>query len=172
MTVELQPADEAVRLPENITSFLRLDNPFSKYVTGLDFIKYCILENTMSGIKTTRSIEEIIDMSGLSENINQGLHTYSSGMLLRIKFCVAFSKKTDILIMDEWLSVGDDGFKEKARNEINRQIKESQAFVIATHSKKLLQDYCNIAVVLHKGEINFIGEPNDAVQRYNEVLKK
>ena len=81
-------------------------------------------------------INDIKIFSELGEFFFLPLKTYSSGMQLRLSFSVSILCQHDILIMDEWLSVGDDGFQKKAMNRMNDIIEKSKILVVASQSKK------------------------------------
>ena len=74
-------------------------------------------------------------------------------MQLRLSFSVSILCQHDILIMDEWLSVGDDGFQKKAMNRMNDIIEKSKILVVASQSKEVLKKLCNKIVSLQDGVI-------------------
>jgi lipopolysaccharide transport system ATP-binding protein len=98
-------------------------------------------------------IDEIIDFSGLGEAIHWPIRTYSSGMGMRLAFSIATSIRSDILVLDEWLSVGDEGFSEKSKNRMNDLLESSSILVIASHNKNLLHSVCNRVIHLDHGRI-------------------
>ena len=111
-------------------------------------------------------IDEIINFSGLGEFIHLPVRTYSSGMFLRLAFTVSTMIKPEILIMDEWLSVGDEQFNKKAKARLRDVVDSSEILVIATHSKKLLMDVCNRAIWLDRGAIRLDGSPAEVCEAY------
>jgi lipopolysaccharide transport system ATP-binding protein len=96
---------------------------------------------------------EIINFSGLKQVINLPVRTYSSGMQMRLAFAISTVLNKDILIMDEWLSVGDEEFSRKVDIKLSSMIDKSKIFVIASHSKELIRKHCNRVVQLEKGRI-------------------
>jgi lipopolysaccharide transport system ATP-binding protein len=87
-------------------------------------------------------------------------------MLLRLAFSVSTSMSADILIMDEWLSVGDGAFAERASNRLNDLVNQSEILVIASHNKELLEQTCNKVVWLEHGIIKKVGPTKEIVQEY------
>ena len=74
-------------------------------------------------------------------------------MQLRLAFAVSTAIPADILLMDEWLSVGDDSFKKKASKRMDSLVEKSAILVIASHSKDLISKMCNRAFMLEHGRI-------------------
>jgi lipopolysaccharide transport system ATP-binding protein len=87
-------------------------------------------------------------------------------MLLRLAFSVSTSITADILIMDEWLSVGDGAFAERSSERLRNLVDESEILVIASHTKELIKNTCNKVVWLEHGRIRKIGPTDEIVQEY------
>ena len=136
-----------------ISTMLDITMGLSEEMTGYENI---ILRGRLLG-KNRRiideSINEIADFSELSEFLDLPLKTYSSGMKMRLAFTVATTLQPEILILDEWLSVGDEKFKKKADEKMKELINYSSILVIASHSLKVLKSTCNRIIYLEKGKI-------------------
>jgi lipopolysaccharide transport system ATP-binding protein len=113
-----------------------------------------------------QKIDEIIEFSELGDYINLPVRIYSSGMLLRLAFSVSTSITADILIMDEWLSVGDGAFAERSSQRLRNLVDESEILVIASHTRELLEETCNKIVWLEHGLIRKVGPTQEIVQEY------
>jgi lipopolysaccharide transport system ATP-binding protein len=111
-------------------------------------------------------IEEIIEFSELGDYINLPVRIYSSGMLLRLAFAVSTSITADILIMDEWLSVGDGSFGERASKRLQDLVDNSEILVIASHNKSLIEQTCNKVVWLEHGVIKKTGPVSEITSEY------
>jgi lipopolysaccharide transport system ATP-binding protein len=111
-------------------------------------------------------VEEVIEFSELGDYINLPVRIYSSGMLLRLAFSVSTSITADILIMDEWLSVGDGAFAERAGERLSGLVDESEILVIASHSRDLIEKTCNKVVWLEHGAIKKVGTVEEIVPEY------
>ena len=94
------------------------------------------------------------------------IRTYSSGMHLRLAFAVSTTIKPEILLMDEWLSVGDEGFKHKAEIRMNELVKSTNILVIASHSRELVMHTCNRVLWLEHGKIKMDGDPATVTAAY------
>ena len=96
-------------------------------------------------------IDEITSFSELGDYIEMPVRTYSSGMVMRLAFSITTSIETDILLMDEWLSVGDADFVKKAEDKLRSMISKTPILVIASHSAEILKDVCNRVLRLERG---------------------
>jgi lipopolysaccharide transport system ATP-binding protein len=127
---------------------------------GLDFdatgYENIYLRGILSGLsrkEIVSKIEEIADFSELSSFLNFPVRTYSSGMLMRLAFSISTNIDADILIMDEWLSVGDAAFSKKATKKLNDLILKTPILIIASHDIDLIKRVCNRKIVLEHGKI-------------------
>ena len=84
---------------------------------------------------------------------------------MRLAFAVSTMIRPDILIMDEWLSVGDESFKDKAENRMTDLVNNAQLLIIASHSKDLLYKICNRIIWLEHGKIKMDGKPYDVLPK-------
>jgi len=99
-------------------------------------------------------IKKVIEFSELGKYIYLPVKTYSSGMLMRLSFSILSFIRADIIVMDEWLSVGDASFFEKANNKLKEIIDDASILVIASHSPDLIDNLCNKKITLNDGKIN------------------
>jgi lipopolysaccharide transport system ATP-binding protein len=110
--------------------------------------------------------DEVVEFSELGEFIHLPVRTYSSGMQLRLSFAVATLFSPDILVMDEWLSVGDEAFRQKAETRLKAIVDAARILVIASHSRELVEQVCNRGVLLDKGQIIADGPISEITRRY------
>ena len=94
------------------------------------------------------------------------LRTYSAGMHLRLAFSVSTVIRPEILLMDEWLSVGDESFKHKAEARLNNLVASTNILVLASHSKSLICHTCNRVIWLDHGKIRMDGSATDVADAY------
>jgi ABC-2 type transport system ATP-binding protein/lipopolysaccharide transport system ATP-binding protein len=92
----------------------------------------------------------------------------SSGMVARLGFSIATDVQPDILILDEVLSVGDEGFKNKCKQRMDKFWDDNATVLVVSHSMDFIQQSCNKAVWLSKGNIKLFGEANEVVRCYLE----
>lgn len=131
--------------------------------TGIEniFIRAALLGLDSTFIKS--KLDEIVEFSELGEYINLPVRVYSSGMHMRLAFSVATIMQPEILIMDEWLSVGDSSFQQKAEARLHEMINNTEIMVIASHSTALLKDICNRIIWLKNGHILASGTPEEII---------
>lgn len=120
----------------------------------------------LSNIEIAKRLDDIIEFAELGDFIYLPVRTYSSGMLLRMAFAVSTSITADILIMDEWLSVGDGGFADRAEQRLNYLVDNSEILVMASHSKPLIQRTSNRMLWLAHGSVNGLGTTEELVPKY------
>jgi len=96
---------------------------------------------------------EIAEFSGLGDYLHMPVHTYSTGMMMRLAFAITTSVRADILLMDEWLSVGDAEFRQQAEERIRELVAQSGILVIASHSAELIARECNRVIELSHGAV-------------------
>ncbi len=99
-------------------------------------------------------VDEIADFADIGDFLYMPMRTYSSGMSMRLNFAVSTSIDADIILMDEWLSVGDAEFNEKAREKLHNMLENSSILVLASHDHALVNTVCNKVVRLVNGKIS------------------
>jgi len=137
----------------SIGSLIDISLGIDTEATGLENI---FLRGALLGIPKKRIIDElpqIIDFSELGDFINMPVRTYSTGMHMRLAFAVSTIIRPEILLMDEWLSVGDQGFQKKAEARLTEIVNQSNILVIASHSRELIEKCCTRAIWLEHGKI-------------------
>jgi len=128
------------------------------------FFRGALLGMTKAQIK--EQLTEIIEFSELGDFIDMPVRTYSTGMHLRLAFAVSTVVRPNILLMDEWLSVGDEGFKQKAEVRLSELVQATNILVIATHSRELITATCNRAIWLEHGKVRMAGPAADICDQY------
>jgi len=121
--------------------------------TGFENI---VLRGVIMGLspkEIAEKMDEIADFSELGEYLNMPVRTYSSGMQLRLAFSVSTCMTADIVLMDEWLSVGDAQFNAKASQRLESIVAQSSILVIASHDRSTIERLCNRTLVLEHGRV-------------------
>ena len=107
-------------------------------------------------------LEEIISFTGLGEFIDMPMRTYSSGMQMRLAFAISTVNRPEILLLDEWLSVGDESFRERAEERLSEVVDDSKILVLASHSRVLVEKLCSRGIWIESGKVREDG-PIDQV---------
>ncbi|EGB0326520.1 TPA: ABC transporter ATP-binding protein [Salmonella enterica subsp. enterica serovar Welikade] len=122
-------------------------------LTGMENIRLRGLFLGLSRQAIKNMTDEIIEFSELGNFIKVPVRTYSSGMVLRLGFSISTAITPEILLMDEWMSVGDSDFRKKAEERLNSFISKAGILVMATHDHGLADAVCNQVIRLEHGEI-------------------
>ena len=133
------PSRGKLTVEGRVGSMLSISSGFHPKATGVENLKYRAKLMNMKLKEVNEAIEFARDEMGLNEAIDQPLETYSSGMKMKLKFSLATSYTPEILIMDEWLSVGDKAFQEKAKARMNNVFDSAGIVILASHSEATLK---------------------------------
>ncbi|UKA03172.1 ABC transporter ATP-binding protein [Photobacterium damselae] len=163
----LSPTSGNITSKVEIGALLTLNSFFTRELSGLDNIYLAGALLGKNKKETEDKLTEIIEFSELGESIQKPVETYSSGMVSRLAFSIATSFRSDILIIDEVLSVGDKYFRDKCLKRMDEIIKDSRLIIIVSHSDSDIRKMCNRAIYLDKGEIILDGTVNDVLEKYN-----
>ena len=117
-------------------------------------------------------MDEIIEFASLGGNfIDLPVKTYSSGMYSKLAFSITAILESDIMLIDEVLSVGDTKFKKKSYNKMKELIsRDDRTVVIVSHVSETLSELCTRVMWLHDGEIKMIGAPEIVLPVYEEFM--
>ncbi|MFM9427929.1 lipopolysaccharide transport system ATP-binding protein [Variovorax sp. GrIS 2.14] len=121
--------------------------------TGMENIMLRGLVMGLSKKEVDALLPDISEFSGLGDYLDMPVRTYSTGMMMRLAFSISTSVKADILLMDEWLSVGDAEFTEKAEQRMKDMVAGSGILILASHSPDLIAKECNRVIHLEHGRI-------------------
>lgn len=121
--------------------------------TGYENILIRGLIHGMSRAEIVRLTPEIAEFSGLGDYLAMPVRTYSTGMLMRLAFSIVTSFRAEIVLMDEWLAVGDAEFRERGAGRLRDLIRSSGILVLASHSPELIARECTTVIELAHGGI-------------------
>ncbi|MDH4188830.1 MAG: ABC transporter ATP-binding protein [Betaproteobacteria bacterium] len=148
-----EPIAGSLEVEGRVATLLELQLGIDPDASGYDNI---LLRGVMAGL-TLREIrarvDEIAAFTELGDYLDMPVRTYSSGMLLRLAFAVSTSIEADILLMDEWLSVGDAEFANKASARLEQLVERTPILVLASHSPELIARVCNRVFRLAQGRL-------------------
>jgi len=153
-----EPLSGILEINGRVTSMLSITLGMDMDGTGLENI---YLRGQIMGFcrkQIDAMVDEIADFSGIGDYLNLPMRTYSSGMSMRLAFAISTSVDADIILMDEWLSVGDADFFDKARSRMNSLVRNARIVVMASHNHQLIKDQCNKVIKLEHGKISAFEE--------------
>lgn len=166
------PDKGRIDLHGNSVSLLSIGVGFQNNLTGREniYLSGMLLGFTEEDIKA--KINEIINFSELGDFIDKPVKTYSSGMYSKLAFSITAILETDIMLIDEVLSVGDIQFKQKSYNKMKSLIDdENRTVIIVSHSMTTLLELCDEVMWLHNGQIMKIGEPEKVLKEYEDFMQ-
>jgi lipopolysaccharide transport system ATP-binding protein len=148
-----EPTEGFMKIEGKITSMIDLSLGMDGEATGIEniFLRGALLGFNRKGLAS--KISDIVDFAGLGDFIRMPLRTYSTGMQMRLAFSIATLVQPEILLMDEWLNVGDADFQDKAQHRLQEIVNKSSILVIATHSPELVAQVCNRTIRLERGAL-------------------
>jgi ABC-type polysaccharide/polyol phosphate transport system ATPase subunit len=164
------PTSGRVEVNGSIAPLIELGAGFHHELTGRENI---LLNGLLLGL-SKRQVQEregrIIGFAELGEFIDSPIKQYSSGMYMRLAFSVATEVDPDILIVDEILSVGDGGFREKCLDRIRQFRNSGKTILMVSHDMGTMRSFCSRLILVHHGELVAEGEPSRIVNCYEELL--
>ena len=147
------PTQGSLKSQGRITSLLDLTLGMEVEATGYENIH---LRGAILGMKPCdirQSINDIAEFSGLGDYLRLPVRTYSSGMMVRLGFAISTAFPADIILMDEWLGVGDAQFQEQANSRLKDMTANAAILVLASHSTDLITSVCNRCIRLEHGKL-------------------
>ena len=161
-----KPCRGVARIEGSIGSLINISLGIDTEATGREniFLRAALLGIPMEIVK--KEMDSIIEFSQLGEFIDMPVRTYSTGMHMRLAFAVSTMISPQILLMDEWLSVGDQEFQLRAEQRLNKLIERTSILVIASHSRRLLERCCSRVLWLEHGRIVMDGNPSEVCSKY------
>ena len=161
----------SIELESDSVSLLSIGVGFQKIFSGRENM---ILSGMLLGFSEQEvrdKMDEIIEFANLGKFIDMPVKTYSSGMYSKLAFSITAVLETDIMLIDEVLSVGDAKFKKKSYKKMQELIMdENRTVVIVSHSTETLEKLCTSLLWLHEGEIKMQGDTKTVLDAYNEFM--
>jgi len=151
-------------------ALLSMQLGFVYYLSGRE---NAILSGMLMGLsrhEIEARMADIIAFSELGDFIDQPIATYSSGMVARLGFSVAFQIDPEILLIDEVLGVGDAEFSLKSTQMMKQKIRSNKTIVFVSHNGLLIQELCTRAVWIEEGVTRAAGETQDVLDQYHHFL--
>src|SRR6266852_1098188 len=167
-----KPTSGSVRVSVRLSALIELGAGFHPEISGRENV---FINGIMLGL-TKREIEqrfdEIVDFAELRDFIDAPVKTYSSGMYMRLGFAVAIHVNPDVLLVDEVLAVGDEGFTHKCLDKFAEFRRRGKTILLVTHSLTLVERFCDEAVWLDSGRVSAHGDPKRVVDAYLTAVER
>ncbi len=160
------PTEGEIILNGRVGSLLEVGTGFHPELTGREniFMNGSLLG--MSHAEISKHFDEIVDFSGVEKFLDTPVKFYSSGMYTRLAFSVAAHLRTEILIIDEVLAVGDTEFQKKCLNKMDTVAKSGRTILFVSHNMNAIKSICNKICLLQNGSIAGIGRTIEVIDKY------
>lgn len=166
------PDKGKIDLHGNTISLLSIGVGFNKKLTGKENIYLSGMLLGFSEEQIKEKEKEIIEFANIGDFINKPVKTYSSGMYSKLAFAITAILETDIMLIDEVLSVGDAAFKEKSYNKMKELISdEHRTVLIVSHNLDTIKKLCNDVLWLNDGDLVELGPVDEVLPKYVEYMK-
>ena len=155
-----------IRMAGRVAPFIELGVGFNPELTARDNV---LLNGVMMGLsrqEAARRLDAVLEFAELEEFVELKLKNYSSGMMVRLAFAVMVQADADIMLIDEVLAVGDASFSQKCMDVFHEKRRAGRTIVLVTHDMATVQSLCHRAMLIHDGELRYIGDPEETALRY------
>jgi ABC-type polysaccharide/polyol phosphate transport system ATPase subunit len=166
-----KPERGDVRVRGNVAPLLALATGFNPYLSGRENALIELLTLGLSRAEAKNRLDEVIAFAEIGAFIDEPMRTYSSGMAMRLAFAAATRIDPEILLIDEILSVGDEGFAVKCAAWLDDYKRRGNTSVIVTHNTGMVASQCDVALWLHKGCVAGFGDPTEVVHAYLQCIR-
>ena len=165
-------ADEgSIDLHGHTVTLLSIGVGFQKKLSGRENIYLSGLLLGFTEEQIEEKMDEIIAFSELGRFVDKPVRTYSSGMYSKLAFSITAILETEIMLIDEVLSVGDVRFKKKSFAKMKELIsQEDRTVIIVSHSSETLEKLCDTILWLHDGKVKMQGSTEDVLPLYNDYM--
>jgi len=155
-----------VRMAGRVAPFIELGVGFNMELTARE---NGVLNGVLMGLtlrEARRRLDSVLEFAELEEFVDLKLKNYSSGMLVRLAFAVMVQADADVMLIDEVLAVGDAAFSQKCLDVFYERRRAGKTIVLVTHDMAMVQSLCHRGMVIHDGELDYVGDPEDTALRY------
>jgi lipopolysaccharide transport system ATP-binding protein len=162
----VKPTSGQVKFTGDVTSILEIGTNVHPDLTGRQNVALHLQLAGIENVATDSIHKEIILFSGIDSFYDQPVKVYSSGMFLRLAFSMAFHLAADILLLDEVISVGDEGFRLKCHDKMKQFIASGKTVLFVSHNRSEILDLSSRCIWMHKGQVRKDGTPSVVMSEY------
>lgn len=167
------PDEGSIDLHNHSISLLSIGVGFNNKLTGRENIYLSGMLLGFSEEEIAKKEKRIIEFADIGKFIYKPVKTYSSGMYSKLAFAITAILETDIMLIDEVLSVGDAKFKEKSYNKMKELISDDKrTVIIVSHSLGTIRELCNEVLWLNDGEVIMQGDPKEIIPKYEKFMNE
>ncbi|MDD1414225.1 ABC transporter ATP-binding protein [Dolichospermum sp. ST_con] len=166
----LKPTSGIVRVRGQVAPLIELGAGFDGEISVLDNILLYGVLLGFSRAEMKARAHSILEFAELEDYVLVPVKGLSSGMVARLGFAIATDVQPDILILDEVLSVGDESFKNKCKQRMDKFWDANATVLVVSHDLEFIQESCDQAIWLSKGKVQLVGNASEAVKYYLESV--
>lgn len=166
----LRAEEGAIRLRGRVGALLDLGMSLHPLLTGRENIRTAGLFSGLTNRQVDDRIDQIVDFTGIGEFLDAPVRTYSSGMKARLAFSIATHADPDVLLIDEFLFVGDQFFQEACLTRIRGLMRNGTAVLLSSHVAEKISTNCTRALWLDEGTLRAIGRPDEVLHQYQAEM--
>src|SRR3989475_7727802 len=167
-----KPTSGTVTVQGRISALIELGAGFHPEISGRENVFINGIMLGLSKREVGRRFDEIVEFAELQDFIDAPVKTYSSGMYMRLGFAVAIHVDPDVLLVDEVLAVGDEGFTHKCLDKFSEFRRRGKTILLVTHSLNLVERFCDEALWLDAGRAQTHGDPKRVVGAYLTAVEQ
>ncbi len=166
LTRILRPETGRIEVRGKVSSLLELGSGFHPELSGREnvFLNGAILGLSQKELR--RRFDTIVDYAGVGQFIDEPVKNYSSGMYVRLGFSVAINVDPEVLLVDEVLAVGDEGFQRKCNEKFADMKADGRTIILVSHSMGSVQNMCDRVAWFDHGRLREIGEAREVIEHY------
>lgn len=165
-----QPTKGNIQVNGKLVPFIELGVGFNPELTGRDNV---FLNGALLGFsrkEMTDMYDEIVSFAELEDHMDVKLKNFSSGMMVRLAFSIAIRAKSDILLLDEVLAVGDMNFQQKCFDYFKKIKDEKRTVVLVSHDSSLIERFCDRVAFINDSRLIVVGQPKEVVLRFAAIM--
>lgn len=161
-----EPDKGTIDIKGKLTPFIELGVGFNPELSGRDnvYLNGALLGFTRKEMQAM--YDDIVDFAEIEKFMDQKLKNYSSGMQVRLAFAIAVRAKSNILLLDEVLAVGDADFQKKCFDYFRELKRQKQTVVFVSHDMNAIREYCDRAILIEKGKVMLAGNTDKVAEAY------
>jgi ABC-2 type transport system ATP-binding protein len=168
----LRPTEGRLTTQGRIAALLELGAGFHPELTGRENVYLNASILGLSKKETDRYFDDIVGFAEIEDFIDNQVKYYSSGMFVRLGFAVAVHVDPEILLIDEVLAVGDEGFQKKCLDRVGEMQKDGRTIVFVTHAMAFVQQICDSATLLDSGRMRASGDTEQVIREFRAVMAR
>lgn len=164
------PNQGNIEINGSLVPFIELGVGFDPELSGRDNV---YLNGSLLGFSRKEidaMYKEIVDFAELEQFMDQKLKNYSSGMQVRLAFSVAIQAKSDILLLDEVLAVGDSAFQQKCNDYFATVKNSGRTIILVSHNMQAVERFCDKALLIEDSEVKEIGNSSTIAAMYENMF--